>query len=138
MKLVLIRDQSDIDGTFGKLYINGLFQCHTLEDMDRHLEDGGKKVPAQTAIPRGEYKVIIDFSNRFKKEMMHVLDVPQFAGIRIHSGNTHEDTEGCILLGNGRNTTSTYLLDSRNAVNKVFNAVEFALDHGQDVTLEVK
>ena len=87
MKLVLIRDQTDIDGTFGRLYINGLFECHTLEDVDRLLEKGGTKIPGETAIPRGEYKVIIDWSNRFKKEMMHVLDVPQFAGIRIHAGN---------------------------------------------------
>jgi hypothetical protein len=138
MKLVLIRDQSDIDGTFGKLYINGLFQCHTLEDMDRRLEEGGEKVAGQTAIPRGTYKLIIDFSNRFKKQMMRLVDVPQFSGVRIHAGNTHAETEGCLLLGNGRNTTSTYLLDSRNAVNKVFDAVENALDRGQEVTIEVK
>jgi len=136
MKLVIIRDQSDVEGTFGRLYINGLFECHTLEDFDRNLESGGKKVQNDTAIPRGEYKVIIDWSNRFKKEMMRVLDVPQFTGIRIHAGNTTADTEGCILLGNGR--ARSYLLDSRSAVNKVFASVEKALERGDDVTLEVK
>ena len=136
MNLILIRDQSDAVCTFGRLYINGLFECHTLEDVDRGLEDGGEKVAGETAIPRGTYKVIIDWSKRFNKEMLHVLDVPQFSGIRIHSGNTSADTEGCILLGNGR--ARDYLLDSRSAVSKVFLAVERVLDAGGDVTLEVK
>lgn len=138
MKLVLIRDQADPDGTFGKLYVNGLFQCHTLEDVDRRLENGGKKVAGETAIPRGTYKVIIDMSTRFKKLMMHVLEVPQFSGIRLHAGNTTADTEGCILLGNGRNTTADTLLDSRTAVSKLFEAVNTALGKGEEVTLEVK
>lgn len=138
MNLALIRDQSDIDGTFGKLYVNGLFQCYTLEDVDRRLEDGGEKVPSDTAIPRGTYKITITMSNRFKKLMMLVNDVPQFSGVRIHAGNTTGDTEGCILLGNGRNTTNAHLLDSRSAVNKLYACVESALNRKEEVTLEVK
>ena len=136
MELLLEREPSTDSGTFGKLYVNGLFQCYSLEDVDRRLEDGGTKIPGETAIPRGVYKVIIDWSNRFKKEMLHVLDVPEFAGIRIHAGNTNEDTEGCVLLGTGR--ANSRLLNSRAAVDRLFATVEAALDRGDEVTLEVK
>ena len=135
MNLTLVREPS-LDGcTLGKLYVNGIFQCHTLEDTDRKLENGGVKVQNETAIPRGKYDVIIDWSNRFQKEMLHVLNVPGFVGIRIHAGNTAKDTEGCVLLGNGR--AKGYLLDSRSAVAKVFALVEEALDKNEPVELEV-
>ena len=136
MELVVIRGETTETSTFGKLYVNGLFSCFTLEDTDRKLEAGGEKVPGETCIPRGKYNVIIDWSNRFKKEMIHVLDVPGFEGIRVHAGNTNEATSGCLLLGNGK--AKEYLLDSRSAVNKVFALVEGALDRGETVTLEVK
>lgn len=137
MKLKVVRDMSSEEhGTYGKLYINNVLECHTLEDYDRRLEDNGKKVDGQTCIPRGEYKVIIDWSNRFKKEMLHILDVPQFAGVRIHAGNTNADTEGCILLGTGR--ANGWLLNSRAAVNRVFDRVAVALDRGEEVTIEVE
>ena len=137
MKLVLIRDQSDQNGTFGKLYINGLFECHTFEDQDRCLENPDNvKVKGDSAIPRGVYNVVIDMSFRFKKLMMRLIDVPRFSGIRIHAGNTKEDTEGCILLGNGRSANGLY--DSRTAVNKVFASVNRVLKSGGTVNIEVK
>ena len=136
MKLLVTREPTISGNTFGKLYVNQLYTMETLEDTDRCLEDGGKKIPGETAIPRGTYKVIIDYSNRFKKEMMHVLDVPQFEGIRIHSGNTNADTHGCLLVGTGR--ANGWLLNSRAACNKLFDLVEAALERGEEVTLEVE
>lgn len=135
MKIQIVRESSGDHGTFGRVHVDGLFVCHSLEDKDRRIESGGVKIPGETAIPRGTYNVTIDMSVRFKKLMMHVLDVPQFSGVRIHSGNTTADTEGCILLGNGR--ANGYLIDSRSAVNKMFSAVERALKLGSTVTLEV-
>lgn len=107
---VLIREDSKAlknkeSFTPGKLYYNGLFLCYTCEDLDRKLEDGGLKVKTRTAIPRGIYNVVISLSNRFKKLLPELLRVPQFVGIRIHSGNTAEDSEGCILVGMNKTTT---------------------------------
>jgi hypothetical protein len=81
--------------TVGKMYVDGVYECYTLEDAVRN----GTKVLGKTAIPIGTYKLIIDASTRFKQDMPHILDVPDFTGVRIHAGNTSADTDGCILLG---------------------------------------
>lgn len=85
--------------TIGELSINGEFFCYTLEDKDRYLETGTQKVFGETAIPRGTYNVVLSFSNRFQKYLPELQNVPQFAGIRMHTGNKPEDTEGCLLVG---------------------------------------
>ena len=81
--------------TVGKMYVDGIYECYTLEDAVRN----GTKVLGKTAIPIGTYKLIVDASVRFKQDMPHILDVPDFTGVRIHAGNTSADTDGCILLG---------------------------------------
>lgn len=85
--------------TLGKLYIGGKYFGVTCEDKDRKLEAGGVKIPKLTAIPRGVYRVVVSFSNRFQKQLPLLLDVPGFTGVRFHGGNTAADSEGCILLG---------------------------------------
>lgn len=109
--------------TIGKMYIDGKFECFTLEDKYRgQLEKKEDKIPGATAIPKGVYKLIVDFSNRFKKQMPHILNVPKFEGIRIHSGNTDKDTEGCILVGtnwNGGNTITNSRLAYKNLMLKL-------------------
>jgi hypothetical protein len=82
------------DSTIGEMYIDGEFFCFTLEDKVRL-----KKIQNVTAIPAGRYEVVINFSNRFKRYMPLLLNVPNYSGIRIHSGNTSKHTEGCILVG---------------------------------------
>lgn len=104
MKLKISRDHLQPTYTIGSLYIDHEqgqgweYFCDTLEDVVRDLEHE-KKVYGKTSIPYGEYKVIINHSNRFNRDMPLLLDVPQFEGIRIHAGNTDADTDGCILLG---------------------------------------
>lgn len=98
MEIKVIRKYFTDQSTIGEMSIDGGFECFTLEDVVR----ADSKVAGATAIPEGKYRVIIDYSNRFRRVMPHILDVPGFEGIRIHSGNTDKDTEGCILLGCSR------------------------------------
>lgn len=97
MKLEVKRFEYGTNYTIGRLYIDGEYECFTLEDKVRV---GESKVFGATAIPAGHYRVVRDLSQRFGRRMPHVLNVPGFEGIRIHSGNTDKDTFGCILLGN--------------------------------------
>ena len=86
--------------TIGKLYLDGKFKGDTLEDKVRVLGAKGEgKIFGQTAIPAGKYKVIITYSARFKRDLPLLLNVPFFEGIRIHPGNTAEDTHGCLMVG---------------------------------------
>ena len=103
--------------TIGELLINGIFECFTLEDTERKV-----KIKGETAIPRGTYKVIINESNRFKRLLPLLIDVPNFEGVRIHSGNSNHDTEGCILVGQTRN--KNYIGQSRKAFDKLFKKMQ--------------
>lgn len=111
MILDLQREHTLDNVTFGSLYIDNEFECYTLEDTIRV----GEKIPGATAIPAGTYMVRVTMSVRFKEELPILEDVPEFTGIRIHAGNTVEDTEGCILVGIGRN--GSRLEFSRRALN---------------------
>lgn len=95
--------------TIGRLYINGQYFCDTLEDKDRGLKQSdniitikAKKIFGKTAIPMGKYNVILSYSPKFKKILPLVENVKGFSGIRIHQGNTADDTEGCIIVGRNK------------------------------------
>ena len=136
MELTLKRTTFNPDCTFGTLSVNGTFECFTLEDAYRQLDNGTvDKWKGRTAIPNGTYHVTIDFSARFGQPMPHVLDVPQFDGIRIHPGNTDADTEGCILLGRTKGIES--IGESRLAFDAFFPKLQAALAAGEAVTLTV-
>lgn len=98
MELKIERKYKKENYTIGNFYVNGAFLCNTLEDKWRDLTKE-IKIAGQTAIPEGRYRVILSYSDRFKRIMPEILNVPYFAAIRIHSGNTTADTAGCPLLG---------------------------------------
>lgn len=107
MKIDIIRKEFSEISTIGDMLIDGVFFCFTLEDKDRQRQADGSiikwehynKIYGQTAIPYGSYNLITNYSNRFKRIMPLIENVPSFSGIRIHSGATDKDTEGCPLIG---------------------------------------
>jgi len=135
MELVVKRNKFTAQSTEGELLIDGIHECFTLEDVDRKLEAGGVKIFGQTAIPRGRYKVTESFSNHFQKTLPEVLNVPQYAGVRIHSGNTATDTEGCILVGTQEG--NDIILHSRDAFEKLNEKIIAAIKIG-DVFITVE
>jgi hypothetical protein len=128
--LKVVRDTYTPKQTLGKMYLNDIFFCETLEDVvrdinkDGDLKDTGEaKVYGQTAIPAGTYKFIINMSNRFKKLMPLLLNVEGFEAIRIHAGNTEIDTHGCILVGLTR-TRDNKIGQSQIAFTKLMGNLE--------------
>src|SRR5665647_388353 len=117
MKLFLKRIAFNADYTIGHLSVDGGYVCDTLEDPVRI-----QKIHGTTAIPTGTYKIIMSMSKRFGKVMPLLLDVPNFEGVRIHSGNTAADTEGCILVG--KNTEKGKVLNSRMWAKLLYMDIE--------------
>ena len=125
MRIVLLRIANRPTYCIGKLYIDGVYFCDTIEDTDRGLDDKmteaeilKKKVKGQTAIPTGVYPVYITWSPKYKKPMPLIENVKGYSGIRIHSGNTAKDTEGCLLVG--KNKEVGKVLESRKTYNALF------------------
>jgi len=127
MKLLLKRLHRTDNSTIGELYVDGKFECYTLEDKEREV-----KIKSETAISKGVYKVIINKSNRFKRLLPLLLNVPDFEGVRIHSGNTNHDTEGCILVGVTR--SKDFIGKSRVAFQKLFTKMQSA----KEITLTIE
>ena len=147
MKLILKRIALRDTYTIGRLYIDGVYFCDTLEDKVRDLNKNGKfdnrekKVYSETAIPYGIYKVDINtVSPRFKNRVWakpyggkipRLLNVNSFEGVLIHPGTTSKDTSGCLLVG--RNTIVGKLTQSQNTFHKLMSKLK-----GQkDITIEI-
>ena len=94
MNLRLDRVEANNQNTFGLWYIDSDFFGFCVEDPYHE-----QKIAGNTRIPAGVYKVDLTYSPRFKKNMWELINVPGFTGIRIHTGNDAEDTEGCLLVG---------------------------------------
>lgn len=137
MKLTLKRIALRPTYTIGRLYIDGEYFCDTCEDKVRDTNKNGwfdesSKKYGLTAIPYGTYKVILSMSNRFKRVLPLLLDVPEFSGIRIHSGNSADDSLGCILVGENKQVGK--VLNSRKTEKKLMKVLQ-ATD--EDIEIEI-
>ena len=132
MKLDLIRELGTKGYTFGAIVVNGIYECHTLEDEVRD-----EKVYGQTAIPPGTYAVIISFSPRFQRDLPLLVGVPHFEGVRIHPGNTAADTHGCILPGRTRDVENGTVGASRVAFNALYEKLLDAWTRHESIWITV-
>lgn len=143
MKMLLIRRYRAPEYTIGTLFIDGVRFCDTLEDTDRDLNRNGKlndpgegKVMHATAIPYGTYKVVLNRSPRFGRDLPRLMNVPHFEGILIHRGNTPADTSGCILVG--ENKVKGKVLNSTPYENELVARMRAAIAAGEAVEITIE
>lgn len=142
MEIKVVRLYDTKDATIGVLFVDGVFNCFTLEDEYRKT-----KVKHETRVPAGTYDIALrtegGFNHRymarygkdFHKGMLQVMDVPNFEYILIHTGNTDEHTSGCLLVGNTCDENGI-VGRSREAYTEFYPAVIKAIKKGKKVTIE--
>lgn len=146
MKIELKRIARKETYTIGRLSVDGRYICDTLEDRDRddnrngRFDGGEKKVYAQTAIPNGTYKVTLEHSPKFSpkyggRRVPYLHNVPHFEGILIHTGNTADDSAGCILVGT--NSATGRVTGSLVAFNKLLPMLEQAVARKEEISITV-
>ena len=153
MKLKVERRWPKATYTIGRLYIDGIYYCNTLEDADRGLKWNdplsfiqSRKVAGETAIPKGKYTITMNvtspkyagvawYYNLGRGKMPRLLHVPGFDGILIHPGTTALDTRGCILVG--KNTKVGKLTDSKVTFQQIYKLMKAASDKGEEITIEI-
>ena len=146
MKLDVVRTQFGKDATNGMLFIDGVFECFTLEDEVRDV-----KVHSETAIPLGEYEIKLRTEGGFHskytarygamhKGMLWLQDVPNFKWILIHTGNQDSHTAGCLLIGETQQDLDKgkdgFIGGSGDAYKKMYPKVADALLAGEKVTIK--
>jgi hypothetical protein len=119
--------------TIGELFIDGIRECYTLEDVVR---PHGVKVKGQTAIPALRYEVVINFSHRHQRLMLQLLNVPNFEGVRMDVGNDDRDVEGCFCVGTGRSPDC--VTGSLAAYGPVFAKVNEARLRGEKIHITIE
>lgn len=141
MELLLERKYLKSNYTIGRLYINDKFFCNTLEDCVRDINKNGTfdcgefKIKGHTAIPYGKYEIKVTYSPKFKRELPLLLNVPHFEGIRIHRGNTHNDSSGCILVG--ENTKKGMVLNSSKYEEEIIKLMKKAISNKEHIYINI-
>ena len=153
MEILVDRKYKKSTYTIGIMYVNGKYFSETMEDKDRGLTSGmslteikARKIYGLTAIPTGTYKIKLTYSPKFKDrpwaesqkgKVIQIMDVKGFSAIRIHPGNTANDSLGCILVG--RNLEKGKVVQSSEYYMKlVDNYIAPALNRGEEVTITIK
>lgn len=153
MEIVVKRLYLKENYTIGKLYVDGVYECDTLEDKVRDLnkdgdlnDEGEQKVYGDTAIPFGRYKVVMNvISPNFCRRASYMwcggylprlLDVPHFEGILIHAGNTANDSAGCLLVG--ENKIRGRLVNSMATLRRLYAILKLASAKGEEIWLKIE
>ena len=138
MEILVKRLYKKSEYTIGKLYINGVYFCDTVEDTDRGLTQSMSeekilaiKVYGKTAIPTGRYDVVISYSPKFKKNLPLLLSVKGYSGIRIHNGKDANSSLGCIIVG--ENKIKGGVINSRQTMEKLM----YRLRNEKNITIEI-
>jgi hypothetical protein len=126
MEIKVVRKYFSDRTTIGELFIDGIFFCYTLEDMVRQV-----KVKHETAIPYGTYDLSLVYSSKYGKKVPSILNVPGFAGILIHPGNTIADTSGCLLVGFEKSKDGNSILQSKVAFAAFLDRINKSIASGQ-------
>jgi hypothetical protein len=134
MELTLNRIFLGSSATIGELWVNDTHLCDTLEDRVR---PEGEKVYGKTAIPEGTYEMVLSYSPKFKKILPEILNVPNFTGIRIHSLNKAEDSEGCIGVGEWNGKDTNWISNSRIAFNELMSLLQKAANNKEKITITI-
>lgn len=152
MKLELKRRFKGPKYTIGSLFINGVYECDTIEDVDRGLTDSmsveeikAKKVYGETAIPTGTYKIDMNtVSPKFKDrswakfcggKLPRLLDVKGYEGVLIHVGNKAENSLGCILVGD--NKIKGQVINSTATFQELYGELLKAKVKGEEITINI-
>lgn len=114
--------------TVGDLILDGSVFCQTLEDTCRRF-----KIPKVTAIPPGEYPLVIDWSPKYQRFMPRIMEVPGYKGVLIHWGNYPKDSDGCILVGHYNESIPNMVTSSR----KTFDILFDRLNGRKDMTISI-
>lgn len=142
MKLKLKRKYLGANYTIGALYIDGKYFCDTLEDKVVDINANGrfdgdeKKLPSKSAIPYGEYEIVVKHSPKFGRILPRLLNVPHFEGILIHRGNSASDTSGCILVG--ENSIKGRLQNSTIYEEILVEECKGAIKRGEGITIKIE
>ena len=131
------------DYTIGKMYVDGVYLCDTLEDRVRDynkdgdlLDEGEEKVYGETAIPYGRYRITVTLSPKFKRELPRLLAVPHFTGILVHEGRTANNSAGCILIG--ENKIKGGLINSRPYVQELTSWIKIQESMGNACYINIE
>lgn len=142
MKLELKRIARKNTYTIGRLFVDGKYFSDSIEDKDRLLKQTDSldkikktKVYAETAIPTGTYKVVVNMSSKFKRNLPRLLDVPGFDGILIHRGNTDKDSAGCIIVG--ENKVVGKVINSTPYETKLVKLLTEAQNRKEPITIKI-
>lgn len=153
MKLELKRRFRGPNYTIGSLFINGVYECDTIEDVDRGLTDSmsvdeikAKKIYGRTAIPTGTYRIDMNtVSPKFKDrswakfcggKLPRLIDVKGYEGVLIHVGNKAEDTLGCILVGD--NKIKGQVINSTATFQELYSVMLKAKLLGEELSLTIE